>query len=217
MRQFLLILMFVTLLIQSCKDNICNEKNIKKRIGYYNLLKAENDSNRISTIDSLFIDCGYQDVEMYADKASYYFAKSRWENAINAYSIALDLGYDKEIVYNNRAICYSKINQPELAWNDYNILKKYNTMGETGMQLLEYQIFNNTNEKEKALNIINTILIDHPNSAIYHYEKSNVLLSIGDTTGYCETINKAIKLGITKIVTKNESQLLRVCTESKKP
>lgn len=208
-----LFLILISILLNACASDLNQEELKTKTLNHYMSQKINGDLDRLNSIDSLIYIYNYETAEMFADRADIYNIKGDLKEVIYSYSKALELGYDKEVIYFNRAICYAENENDSLAWKDYSIYKHYFPEQRIGALLLQYNIQLKLEFTKDAISTLDTIISLKPLVPFYYYDKALLVLDLNDTIKYCDVISKSIELGILNHIEKTEDNLLEICNK----
>jgi tetratricopeptide (TPR) repeat protein len=205
------ITIFITLLFISCNSNESDKSLELRTINHYKSQKQNGDVNRLNAIDSLIFLYKHEDADLYIDRISVLSNNEDLEEIIYSYTRALELGYDKEIIYFNRGICFAKILNDSMAYKDLVSYKEIYPDKKIGYLLLKYNIQNNLMDKNGAINSLDSIIHLKPTVPYYYYDKAILELELGDTLSYCKTMKRSIELGILDHVDQSVESLMKLC------
>lgn len=133
-----------------------------------------------------------QNAELYKTKAKQFFETGKYKEAISNLNLALKINPKDAKAIKNRAMCYEKLENYELAVKDYIDLLKYDKSSETyGALAYEYMLLNKNKEAREYLT--QAISLD-PKEINYRY---NLGLTYQSEKEYEEAIkiyNEGLKL-----------------------
>jgi tetratricopeptide (TPR) repeat protein len=93
-----------------------------------------------------------QNAELYKTKAKQFFEVGKYKEAISNLNLALKINPKDSKAIKNRAMCYEKLENYDLAVKDYLELLKYDKSGETyGAVAYEYMLLNKDKEAKEYL------------------------------------------------------------------
>lgn len=214
MAKVFLLLFLIIVSCKSEKEEKCSERyisNLEEKIKSDS--DNENPHRSINLLDSL-IKCGSKRKERYASKALLYWSLLERENAINSYDSALALGYDSSLIYYNRAILYSEL-QDSSALKDLNSLRILDPNDSLGARQLGWEVHKNLGNYTISLLYTDSLLDELQDlSYIYHVRAYN-RLQLGDTLGYCQELRKGIENGLDETLNLSPEELLKPCNAFK--
>jgi tetratricopeptide (TPR) repeat protein len=184
------LILFSLNLITACNVNYCSEEEIKHKISSYKTSKLPIES--LITIDSLINYCKYESGDLYVDKAFKHESLNEWNYAVESYNKSLGFGYNKSLVFFNRAICYAKMQEIESAWLDYYSYVNENKFDSLRHLLLRYAINKNLKNYQLALQKLDTLQFHYSKEGFFYVERINLHLAAQDTANMCIALKKAL-------------------------
>lgn len=208
---FFYIILVICYLIVSCQERKCSDEEIQIKIDNYKNEIQLSPKGAIEIIDSIITFCDFKSADIYADKAYLLEDLNDWKMAINSYTKALELGYDKRVVFYNMANCYSYLGIADSSWNEYEKFRKTFPLDTIRHLTLRFSLNRNLKNNQLALDNLDTLIHYFPEEAFFFNERAYLLLKRRDTIGYCKAINEAIIRGISEQRNISDEELLKIC------
>jgi len=179
------------------------EEKLKESVNSDSVAQAE-------LILKKLIKCNSKLKERYIERANLNWSSGKLKLAISFMDSALFFGYDLSLVYFNRALLYSELNDSK-ALDDLNRLRNLNPQDTLSIHLLGFQVFMNLKDYRTSLDYSDSLIMRMGDlSSIYQGRAFN-RLQLGDTIGYCKEIKIGIEYGLDESLDMTRAELLAPC------